>query len=369
MISNSKTSTIFTILCSLLVSVALTSVHAASLRTAKRATTCNGSSQLCDRLYSNVTFAGAHNSYAIVHSGTTLASNQNASITSQLNAGIRMLQSQAHKSSNSSVTGAGIDLCHTECSLFQGGTIEYWLSQVKSWVDANPTEVVTLLIVNSDTLPASQYAQAFQSTGLASKMYTPSSGVLTKQQWPTLGSMVDSGKTVVGFLTSGTDTSTVPYLLDEFSNIWETPYDQTSVPFNCSIDRIGSNVKSTSQNLMYLSNQFRDLSLFGGDQITTPDVANIGSTNSEATTLSSSDTCASEHGSYPNFILTDYSTVPDYDFPRAVAQMNGVSYTAPAQSSNSNGLSSGSSRTTSSFSSSIALSFIALSSALVYFIL
>jgi hypothetical protein len=366
MFANTKTSTIFTILCSLLVSVAFTSVHSA---TVKRATTCNGSSQLCNRLYSNVTFAGAHNSYAIVHSGTTLASNQNSSITTQLNAGIRMLQSQAHKSSNTSATGAGIDLCHSECSLFQGGAIEYWLSQVKSWVDANPNEVITLLIVNSDTLPASQYAQAFQSTGLASKMYTPNAASLTKQQWPSLGSMIDSGKTVVGFLSSGADTSSVPYLLDEFSNIWETPYDQTSVPFNCSIDRIGGSVSGSPQNLMYISNQFRALSLFGGNEITTPDVADIGSTNSASTTLSSSDTCASEHGTYPNFILTDYSTVPNYDFPRTVAQMNGVSYTAPQQSSTSSGSSSGSGSTTSLFSSSTALSFIALSSALIYSVL
>lgn len=239
-----KSSFLFTFLCSLLVSVALTNVQAATLRssTSKRATTCNGSSQLCQRLYSNVTFAGAHNSYAIVHSGTTLASNQNASISSQLNAGIRMLQSQAHKSTNSTPTGAGIDLCHSDCSLFQGGALEYWLGQIKSWVDANPNEVVSLLIVNSDTLPATQFAQAFQSTGLVNKMYTPNSASLTKQQWPTLGSMIDSGKTVVAFLSSGADTSSVPYLLDEFNNIWETPYDQTSVPFNCSIDRIGGSV-------------------------------------------------------------------------------------------------------------------------------
>lgn len=120
---------------------------------------------------------------------------------------------------------------------------------------------------------------------------------------------------------------------------------------------------------MYLSNQFRDLSLFGGNQITTPDVNNIGSTNSVQTTLSSSDTCASQHGTYPNFILTDYSTVPNYDFPRAVAEMNGVSYVAPKQSSTSNGSSSGSNRIASPFTSSIALSSIAFVSTLVYSLL
>lgn len=84
-----------------------------SINVKKRATTCNGSSDLCNRLYSNVTFAGAHNSYAIANGAGGLASNQNVSLAGQLNAGIRLLQSQAHNSTNQTASGAGIDLCHT----------------------------------------------------------------------------------------------------------------------------------------------------------------------------------------------------------------------------------------------------------------
>lgn len=40
-------------------------------RLASRATTCNGDSSLCTRKYSNVTFAGAHNSYGINSPGQT----------------------------------------------------------------------------------------------------------------------------------------------------------------------------------------------------------------------------------------------------------------------------------------------------------
>lgn len=242
-----------------------------------------------------------------------------------------MLQVQAHKSDNSSATGAGIDLCHSSCTLFQGGSLEYFLGQVKDWTDQHTSEVVTLLIVNSDGLPATQFAQAFQSTGLADRMWTPSDGNynLTRTEWPTLGSMVDSGKTVVGFLATGADLQNVDYLLDEFVNMWENPYDQTSTPFNCSIDRIGETV-SDPTSIMYVSNQFLDKDFAG--IFTTPDVDAIGTTNSLDTTLSTSDACAAAHQTYPNFILTDYSTTPDYDVQRAVAQMNGVSYTPPAGS-------------------------------------
>lgn len=249
----------------------------------------------------------------------TVASNQNVSITDQLNAGIRMLQSQAHQSSNSTPTGAGIDLCHTSCDLFQGGALEYWLGEVKAWTDANPSEVVTLLIVNSDDLAPSVFASAFTNAGLADKMYVPSAATVSKSSWPTLGSMVDSGKTVVAFLSTKADYNSVNYLLDEFANVWENPYDQTTTPFNCTIDRIGQGVSDSSQ-LLYVSNQFLDSSNFGG-LLLIPNTDELGTTNSVDGTLSTSNLCAQQHGAYPNFILTDYSTVPNYELMQAVAQV------------------------------------------------
>lgn len=40
----------------------------------RQATTCNGHAELCDRSYGNITFVGAHDSYAVGTSG--LATNQ-----------------------------------------------------------------------------------------------------------------------------------------------------------------------------------------------------------------------------------------------------------------------------------------------------
>jgi hypothetical protein len=51
------------------------------LSSALAATTCNGHAELCDKLYSNVTFIGAHNSYAV---GSSVADNQSKNVTSQL---------------------------------------------------------------------------------------------------------------------------------------------------------------------------------------------------------------------------------------------------------------------------------------------
>ena len=80
---------------------------------AKRASVCNGDASLCSRLYSNVTYIGAHNSYAIgTLQGAMSGHNQEQSLATQLNDGIRLLQVQAHKSSNST-SGSQIDLCHS----------------------------------------------------------------------------------------------------------------------------------------------------------------------------------------------------------------------------------------------------------------
>jgi len=54
---------------------------AAIASTALAADICNGHAELCDQLYSGVTFIGAHNSYAV---GEGLGDNQFKNVTDQL---------------------------------------------------------------------------------------------------------------------------------------------------------------------------------------------------------------------------------------------------------------------------------------------
>ncbi|KAK0538369.1 hypothetical protein OC834_000437 [Tilletia horrida] len=277
-------------------------------------TVCNGSAKFCGRKFSNYTFIGTHDSYAI--SSWNLAANQDVSITTQLNAGIRMLQSQAHRSPNKTVSGVGIDLCHTNCVLYQGGALESYLAEVKAWMDKNPTEVLSLLIVNSDDLPASQFAQAFESTGLASKSYRPASGratgTIARADWPTLGELISAGTPLVNFLASGADDS-VPYLLSEFDKMAENAYDQlSSTPFNCSIDRIAPGADPSQ--LMFLANHFKDARLLGSP-IVVPDKLALPKTNSKAQVLADANNCAKLHGRWPTFILVDFFNTPKKNGP------------------------------------------------------
>jgi hypothetical protein len=121
-----------------------------------------------------------------------------------------------------------IYVCHTSCAIQNGGTLSSYLQKVTSWVSANPNDVVTLIIVNIDNLPATTFAQSFSSAGLEQYMYSPTAGQLTINEWPTLGSLVDSGKRVLAFMDNQADFSQVPWLIDEFSNMFEDAYGECS---------------------------------------------------------------------------------------------------------------------------------------------
>ena len=283
----------FTTLISTAIGVAIASPLA------QRQTQCVGS--LCDRLYSNVTWIGTHDS-AFVGSIDDPTVNQEVSVTDQLNAGIRFLQAQTH---TNDLTGT-LDMCHTSCLLEDAGSLDNYLSTVKTWMDANPNNVLTMLLVNGDNVDVSEFDDAFSSSGLKDYAFVPSTSpnALTIDQWPTLGDMVTSGKRIVVFLDYGADESSVPYILSEFdAYIFETPYDTTDPSFaECSLNRPPG---ASPDGRMYLVNHFLDKDVLGAD---IPDNAADFTTNAATGTGSigaQADLCTQTYGRVPNFILVD----------------------------------------------------------------
>jgi hypothetical protein len=98
---------------------------------------CNGQDALCSRPYSNVTFVGSHDSAFV---GLLPSQNQLLSVADQLGFGVRFLQAQTHNLDGT------IEMCHTSCDLLDQGTLTDYLKPIKSFMDANPNEVVTLLL-------------------------------------------------------------------------------------------------------------------------------------------------------------------------------------------------------------------------------
>jgi hypothetical protein len=86
--------------------------------------------------------------------------------------------------------------------------------------------VITIVLVNVENLPATSYTSAFQSSGLTQYTYSPPSSALALSDWPTLGSLIDQGKNVVVFMDYEANYQEVPYLIDEFSNVFEDAYGE-----------------------------------------------------------------------------------------------------------------------------------------------
>jgi hypothetical protein len=74
-----------------------------------------------------------------------------------------------------------------------------YLGDIKTWLDANDNQVVTLLLTNGDFVDVSLFGTAMSSSGLDTYAFTPTSQ-LAIDEWPTLQELIDAGTRLVMFL-------------------------------------------------------------------------------------------------------------------------------------------------------------------------
>jgi len=292
-----------------------------SASSAVAATICNGYSDLCTKAFPDVSVVGAHNSYTA--SNTNLAANQDYGVTQQLTDGVRLLQNQVH------LQNGQLRLCHTSCLLYDGGLLSDYLTKVQTWMTANPTEVVSILLVNIDNQPATSFATAYESAGLDKLSYSPPKATMTTADWPTYGALIDAGTRLVNFMDNTASFATVPYIIDEFSNMWESYFDvEDPAGFNCTIDRFTGD----TTNQMYLINHYLYTTsmLFGGST-PVPNKAQLNVTNavSGAGSLGeeAEDTCPPLHTRSPTFLLVDFYDYGAGSVFEVAATLNKVAYT------------------------------------------
>ena len=273
---------------------------------------CNNSPLLCSRNYNNITHMGAHDSAFLRDSSTSFSTsgNQFYNATVALSAGIRSLQAQVHNSNGT------LELCHTSCTLLDGGSLESWLSEIKTWMDGNTNEVVTILLVNSDNEDVPTFGSAFTASGISEYGYTPTTTSGPMSTWPTLQSLITANTRLVTFIASITYSSSYPYLLPEFDFVFETAFGVTSLDgFNCTLQRpstLSSSAAAISAGYMGLINHFADTA--EGFGITVPDITDIATTNSASTNETGSlgaqgALCQSQWSEKPTLILVDFWNV------------------------------------------------------------
>ncbi len=283
---------------------------------------CNGHAEFCNRKYSNLTQIAAHNSPFVKPNNA--AANQDFDTITQLNDGVRMLQIQAHYINET------MWLCHSDCQVLNVGKLEDWLRTVAVWVYDHPYEVVTLLIGNAVYANATDFVQPLEDSGIKQFAYIPPKDPMGRSDWPTLGQMILLNQRVVIFMDYEARQSEVPYVLDEFIHIWETPFDPTSRDFPCVIDRPPDLSPEEAEPRMYMANHNlnTELTLLGNSLLvpTRPLLEETNAVNGTGSLGKAAEDCYEKWGRPPNWLLVDYYDVGNGSVFEVAAKWNNVTY-------------------------------------------
>ena len=269
---------------------------------------------------------GAHNSPFDI--AGNVASNQALDVTTQLNDGIRFLQFQVHKPNATSP----LLLCHTSCDLLQAGTLVDYLTTVREWIDANPYEVITILMGNYDVITPQNFTEPVYNAGLQKYLYTPPTVPMTLAQWPTIGEMILTQSRVVMMLDYEADQSAIPWLLDEFANAWETPFSPTDRDFPCTVDRPPNQDRNTSADRLSISNHNLNVDIsIASLSLLIPAFTTLNETNAVTGYGSAGvavSNCTADWNRPPNFLLVDYYNIGSFNGSvfQVAADANGVTY-------------------------------------------
>lgn len=292
---------------------------------ATNTTPCNNYPEFCSRKYGNITEVAAHNS-PFVRPGNA-AANQALDVTTQLNDGIRLLQGQMHL-----VNGVP-HFCHTSCDVLDAGPITAYLGKVYDWVTSHPYDVVTILLGNGNYSKVTAYTSFIEQTGLVKFAYEPPKIPMAITDWPTLSQMILTGKRVVFFMDYEANQTAVPWILDEFSQMWETPFDPTDRTFPCTISRPPALLPKDAPERLYLINHNLnyDLNLLG-NEILVPNIPLLPETNAANGTGSlglSAQQCNNTWAYPPKFLNVDYYNVGNGSVFEVAARLNNVTYNRP----------------------------------------
>lgn len=289
---------------------------------ATNTTPCNNYAEFCGRKYGNITEVAAHNS-PFIRPGNA-ASNQALDVTTQLNDGIRLLQGQMH------FVNSTPHFCHTSCDILDAGPITNYLGKVYDWVSSHPYDVVTILLGNGAYNSVTTYQPFIEQTGLANLAYIPPKIPMGINDWPTLASLILMGKRVIFFMDYEANQTAVPYILDEFSQMWETPFDPTNRTFPCTIQRPPPLLPKDAIERLYLFNHNLnyDINLLG-NSLLVPYIPLLNVTNNmtgEGSLGVNTQSCNDTWHYPPKFLNVDYYNVGNGSVFEVAAKFNNVTY-------------------------------------------
>ncbi|OVA15654.1 Phospholipase C [Macleaya cordata] len=239
-----------------------------------------------------------HNAFALLGeksatgSAIIAPSNQQDSITSQLNNGVRGLMLDLYDFNND------IWLCHSfggQCYNFTAfqPAINV-LKEIQVFLEANPSEIVTIIIEDYVTSPQG-LTNVFNAAGLRKYWFPVSRMPKNGGDWPTVDDMVQKNQRLVVF-TSKSSKEASEGIAYEWRYVVENQYGNGGMKAGSCPNRAESSPMNTKTRSLVLQNYFPD----------NPDLVQACKDNS-APLISMVNTCYEAAGKrWPNFIAVDF---------------------------------------------------------------
>jgi hypothetical protein len=153
--------------------------------------------------------------------------------------------------------------------------------------------------------------------------------------WPTLSEMIITNRRVVMMLDYQANQTAIPWLLDEFGQMWETPFSPTDISFPCTAQRPPADWAGAlpRSNRMYMANHNLNVDInIASFSLLTPAYGLLNETNANFDQLGAlgamRTNCTEMWNRPPNFLLVDYYNFGNFNGSvfQVAADANNVTY-------------------------------------------
>ena len=185
---------------------------------------------------------------------------------------------------------------------------------------------------NSDVLKPERFVEPVVNSGLIDFVYTTPTIPMPLDQWPTLGEMILTNQRAVVMLDYQANQTAIPWLLDEFSQMWETPFSPTDRDFPCTAQRPPNRPQVIREHRMYIANHNLNVPIaLAGISLDVPAYTILNETNAVSGYGSAGKTsakCTEKWNRPPSFILVDYYNLGNFNGSvfQVAADANNVTY-------------------------------------------